>query len=346
MANSWLERAKREGTPLIDGSCATFIFAGAEAPRLLGDFNGWEGHDEAPMDAAGDGVWVKHLELPADAYVEYIFHVGDERHHDSFNRRRVPNGLGKHNNFCYMPAARPAAELKRQANAPTGWLESYKLASGGYLGSRTRRVTLYAPPVEQAVPLVVVYDGSDYLRLAGLAVIVDNMIAQGQIEPLALAFIDHGNDARTLEYACAEATLNFVLMQVLPLAREKLNLVDPLERRGSYGVIGASMSGLMSLFTGLRLPQIFGRVVAQSGAYSLDGYDYVVWDLARSQELASLRVWMDAGSMEYLAECSRDMSQLLQARGVGCVYREYAGGHNYTVWRNDLPQALRYLYGI
>jgi enterochelin esterase family protein len=85
--------------------------------------------------------------------------------------------------------------------------------------------------------------------------------------------------------------------------------------------------------------------LAQSGAYTLDGYDYVVWDLARQVEPRGLRIWMDVGSMEYLIECNQKMAHLLNARGVQCAYREYTGGHNYTVWRNELPQALQYLYG-
>jgi enterochelin esterase family protein len=345
MASDLFARAKLEGTPLVDGSGAVFIWRGHEAPRLLGDFNSWEDSADALMEPAGEGLWTKRIELPSDAYVEYIFHLGEERRHDPLNNQKISNGMGKHNNYFYMPAAQPAEEIEQRSAVPAGWLESFELATGGYLGSHKRHVTLYAPPVEQAVPLVVVYDGSDYLRLAHLAVIVDNLIADGKIQPLALAFLDNGKDARMLEYACAESTLSFILMQVLPLAQEKLNLLDIQANPGAYGVIGASMSGLMALFSGLRLPQIFGKVVAQSGAYSLDGYDYVVWDLARQIDPACLRVWMDAGSLEYLAECSQKMARLLKARGVACEYHEYAGGHNYTVWRNDLPQALRYLYG-
>lgn len=52
------------------------------------------------------------------------------------------------------------------------------------------------------------------------------------------------------------------------------------------------------------------------------------------------------GSMEYLADCNQKMFRLLKARGIECVYREYAGGHNFTVWRNAIPQARYYLYGV
>jgi enterochelin esterase-like enzyme len=341
-----LEQARKNSTPLVQNDKATFVWHGDEQPRLIGDFNGWADDEDALMDEIEEGVWVKQLAFPANAYVEYIFHVGDERRHDLFNRKKISNGLGKHNNYFYMPAAQSTPEVEAREDVPAGALESFELGTGGYLGSRTRRVTLYSPPVEQAVPLVVVYDGSDYIHLANLAVIVDNLIADGKIQPLALAFLENGKEVRTLEYSCAEATLNFILFQVLPLAEEKLNLLNVRATPGSFGVVGASMSGLMSLFTGLRLPHIFGKVLSQSGAFTLDGYEYVVWDLARQAQPGALRVWLDVGSFEYLVECNLKMAELLNARGVDCVYHEYAGGHNYTVWRNDLPAALQFLYGV
>ena len=63
--------------------------------------------------------------------------------------------------------------------------------------------------------------------------------------------------------ACGESTLLFVAAQVLPLARAHLNLLDPAKHPGAYGVLGASMGGLMALYTGLRLPRIFGHVLSQ-----------------------------------------------------------------------------------
>ncbi|NIW48054.1 MAG: esterase family protein, partial [Gammaproteobacteria bacterium] len=59
-----------------------------------------------------------------------------------------------------------------------------------------------------------------------------------------------------------------------PLAKEKLNLVDP--EKEPYGIMGASLGGLMALFTGLRITQIFGQILSQAGSFGFDGHDFVV----------------------------------------------------------------------
>ncbi len=67
-----LERALAQGTPLIDGSTVTFIWAGAgEIPQLMGDFNAWS--EPIPLAELEPGVWGYALSLPRDAYVEYAF---------------------------------------------------------------------------------------------------------------------------------------------------------------------------------------------------------------------------------------------------------------------------------
>jgi enterochelin esterase family protein len=54
---------------------------------------------------------------------------------------------------------------------------------------------------------------------------------------------------------------------------------------------------------------------------------------------------MDAGTMEHLLGCNQEMSVHLRDNGFDVDYHEYAGGHNYTVWRDDLPEALVWLIG-
>ena len=345
MIHSLVKRARGEGTPLLDGEVATFVWEGRHAPRLIGDFTGWEDGDPALLVKEAPGVWAYRLALPADAYIEYTFLDGDQRLDDPLNPRRISNGMGKYNHFFYMPQGRPAPLAPRRA---AGGRVSRHLLEAPYLLANGRRtVYLYQPPVEQPVPLLVVWDGRDYLRRARLDAIVDQLIAQGRIRPLALAMVDHGGPARMVEYACSEATLGLLHEAVLPLARQHLNLVDPAGQPGAYGILGASMGGLMALFTGLRMEGIFGYVLSQSGAFVLDGYDSVVFDLVEHGEPHSLKVWMDVGlyDLHPLLPANQRMREALAGRGYAVEYREYPGGHNYTSWRNDLARGLEYLYG-
>jgi len=58
-----------------------------------------------------------------------------------------------------------------------------------------------------------------------------------------------------------------------------------------------------------------------------------------------LRIWMEAGKLEWLLGSSRKMNSLLKQRGYDVAYREYNGGHNYTAWRDDLWRGLVHLFG-
>jgi len=345
MAHPYLKRVRREGNPLIDGNRVTFIWQGDSAPSLIGDFNGWEGGSPAELEPVGPGLWVFQTEFPDDAYIEYTFWDGANHVADPFNRNRTPNGLGKHNHFFAMPQARAMDLSHPQEGVPPGEVFALDLEPRWYLSTAHRRVHFYRPPVEEACPLVVVWDGQDYLRRAHLPTIVDNLIHQQRIRPVALAMVENGGKARGVEYLCSEGPVKFLLDMVLPAAFESLNLVDPDNEQGAFGVLGASAGGLMALYTGLRLPGIFGRVLAQSGAYSLFGHDFVVWDLARAISPDALKIWLAAGCYEVLLDTNRAMAKFLEERGFDSRYHEYTGGHNYPAWRNDVLAGLEFLFG-
>jgi enterochelin esterase-like enzyme len=345
MTHPFLKRARAEGNPLIDGNTATFIWQGNSAPQLIGDFNGWEGGSPAELDQVDEGLWAYSTQLPPDAYIEYVFWDGSEHLADPFNRKRTPNGFGKENHYFYMPLAKVQDLSRQQAGVPQGDVFGIDLDPGWYLSTGQRRVHFYRPPVEGPTPLVVVWDGKDYLHRARLPVIVDNMIHRRRIRPVALAMVENGGRARGVEYMCSEGTIKFLLDKVLPAAYESLDLIDVDAERGSFGVLGSSAGGLMALYTALRLPHIFGKVLAQSGAFSLGGLDFVVWDLVRSIAPESLKIWLAAGSYEMLVDCNRQMAGLLEERGFDFKYHEYTGGHNYPAWRNDVPPGLDFLFG-
>ena len=342
-----LERARREGTPLIDGgTTVTFVWLGPSAPRLYADFNGWDNGEGTALTPAGDGLWTHTMQLPADAYVEYAFidPASKERVEDAFNRRKVGNGMGKHNHYFSMPEARLDTHVRPRRGVKRGKLTSEVLNGEVFVTGGKRKVYFYQPAVEEPCPLLVVWDGQDYARRAHLPTVIDNLIHEGRMRPVALAMPEHGRAARMLEYGCSEMVLGFVTEIVIPAARQRLNLIDPAQNPGSYGIMGASMGGLMALYAGLLMPQLFGRVLAQSGAFAFPGHEFIVWDMVRCKDLPESKFWLDVGTMEFLLDCNRRMAELLEQRGYAFAYHEYNGGHNYTAWRSDFIEGLEYLF--
>ncbi|MCX7706381.1 MAG: alpha/beta hydrolase-fold protein, partial [Anaerolineae bacterium] len=207
-----------------------------------------------------------------------------------------------------------------------------------------RVVHLYHPPTDEACPLLIVFDGRDYLRRARLPVIADNLVAAGRIRPIALAMVENGSQARMIEYACNEATVGFLMECVLPLAQKHLNLIDPARQPGAHGVLGASMGGLMALYAALRLPQVFGHVLSQSGAFRLGSDDTVVFPLLRYAPQPQVKIWLDVGRYEWLLPANRQLRDLLAQQGYDFSYREFNAGHNYPAWRDNVWRGLEWLF--
>lgn len=351
---SLLERAKRDGTPLIDGDQVTFVWHGDGKPPLLaGDWTNWNEPQAIRLKETEPGVWTHTTTFRRDAYLEYAyFHAfgaepdgKDERAADPFSRLPpVWNGIRDYNYTLKMPEYQPTKLNQRRRSVPRGTLTRHTLS----IDPVKRTVWLYQPPVTEPVPLIVVWDGTDYAKRAKLPIIVDNLIAQKRIRPVALAMVHNGGKTRMMEYFASEWTVLLMTELLLPFAASQLNLIDVKAQPGSYGILGASMGGLMALYTGLTLPHIFGNVIAQSGAFDFvygGRSEQVMYDMIRHFPKADIRIWQDVGLYEWLLNGNRRMRKALQDKGYPVTYREFAGGHNYTMWANMLGDALITLYG-
>lgn len=353
MTKDLLQRLHDEGNPLIDGETVTFIWAGDSAPHLIDDLHGWEQNPQrlkrispGPLgSSARDALWACSFKLARDAYLEYSFYdpATKTRLRDPFNRPRIYNGVGGYNHFFYMPDAAPSPLTKPGEGTKSGTVTRFEVETWMLGGRGKRAVYLYHPPTREPLPLLVVYDGTDYLRRGKINIIVDNLVAQKRVRPIAMALLANGGQMRRfLEYACSDATLSWLRHEVLPLAQKKLKLA---EGRGAFGVLGASMGGLMAMYTGLRMPEIFGKIISQSCVFEFEGLDCSAVDLIRHAPRQEVKIWMDVGKMEWLLEDNRRMQPLLKEKGYDVTYREIGGAHNYTTWRNSLGEALEAMFG-
>lgn len=332
--------------PSIHGNTVTITWRARNAPYFISDLHGWE-ENLQPLTEVEMGVWAISFDLPPNAYLEYAFYdpQARKRFPDPLNKQSVYNGVGGYNHFFYMPEAQPTFLAKLPRSGLRGRITHHTLPARYVTAGKERRVSLYHPPTDESVPLLVVYDGPDYLRRGKLAAIVDNLIAARRIRPLAVAFLQNGGAARMVEYGQAEPTLAFVMGQVLPLAFQELNLLDYEKQPGAHGVMGASMGGLMSVFTALKLPEVFGKAISQAGAFELWGHETTTMQMVRHFPKTDIKLWLDCGAMDFLLAPNRKMAALLAEKGYNFTYRENGGAHNYTTWRDSCAEGLEMLFG-
>lgn len=323
----------------------TFLWQGENPPALVGDFTDWE-INPIPLIQLENDLWGYTAIFPRKAYLEYTFFDGEkkERLLDGFNSRKVRNGMGLLANYFYMPEASTNPYIKPAKDTEAIPATRFRVKTHDLAVGKERTVSLYQPSTSEPVPLLVVLDGNDYQKMGKIIPIVNNLISQGKIQPIALALVSHGRQARFVEYAANESTLLFLTEVILPFSQQKLNLIDIQRNPGTFGILGASMGGLMALYCGLCAPPIFGRVLSQSGAFDFghgfgDLDEFVTYIPTRP-----IRIWMDAGRYEWLLPANQKMANLLKERGYTVVYQEFIGGHNYTSWRNDLPDGLMALF--
>jgi enterochelin esterase-like enzyme len=327
--------------PIVDGEQVTFHWYGPRVPILIGDFNDWVESREYQLKWIGSNHWALTRNFLPGSYLEYAFLLDGVRQLDPLNPRTASTDFNSVNNYFYMPPGAPTPLARKMPHVPQGqvtayWVDASPLRSGG-----RRKLYLYRPNAAGPYPLVVVYDGLQYFRRARLAVQVDNLIAQRRIRPIAMAFLANGAAQREIEYACCDATLEFVMRSVLPLAGQELDILAPDQANGAYGVLGASMGGLMALYTGVRLVHLFGRVLSQSGAFFPES---VIHELVDCRASPALKIWLDAGLYESLLEMNRELHIRLTDRHCQVVFEQYPGGHNYSVWRDQVWRGLEYLF--
>jgi len=333
------------GNPVILDDKIYLCWLGDHPPSIISDLNHWDEEHPLQFDHLAEDLWVYPLELAAGTYIEYAFIRHKRRIPDPNNSHRTPNGMGKYNHYFTFPASDLAFFLPKDTPPLKGKLISLRLPTHQLLAGKKRSIHLYQPPTQGPVPLLVMWDGKEYLERTMLPHLVENLVEQGKIEPIALAMIENGGRYRTMEYFCSEATLGFMQFSVLPAALQHLNIIPPQEKQGSLAIGGASLGGLMALYAALRLPHWFGKVLSQSGAFTIGDQKLVVWSLLEHQQTLPIHLWLDCGIYEPLIETNREMAALLEQKGYTFTYKESLSGHNYPAWRRLLPDALITLFG-
>ena len=341
--------------PIIEGEHATFVWYGfAHQIYLRHWVYGLETSNELNRIENTD-LWYLTLEIPRESRVEYKFEVHD--HHgknwrrDPLNDRLARDPFGA-NSVLEADGYQLPDWIHHHEDTRKGRLDGFSLHSEVFQGERGGQVYLPARlRNNRRYPLLVVHDGSDFLRYANMQNVLDNLIHRLEIPEVIALFIDSPD--RLSEYANHPDHAKYVTEELVPWALERYPIIDHPAARC---LMGASFGGVASFSTAWRYPGFWGRLLLQSGSFAFTDigrrnrrgplFDRVVEFVNeyRDAPLAvSERVFVSCGVYESLIYENRSMVPLLNATGMQVKFVESRDGHNWENWRDRLREGLSWL---
>jgi enterochelin esterase family protein len=232
--------------------------------------------------------------------------------------------------------------------------------SSDILGNE-RRVWVYSPVkytagLGQPYPLLVLFDGWGYANLMPTFTILDNMIADQVIRPTVAVLVDSLDmESRMKELSFHPPFNDFLVTELLPWILMQYSVsTDPAETV----VGGSSAGGLAAVYAALEHPDVFGNVLSQSGAFTINpGWDEEGNWLARQFELREklpIKFHLDAGTLEVNSyrdlrdgvtplAGNQHMRDVLVENGYEVHYTEFSGGHDYISWQGTFGEGLAFL---
>jgi enterochelin esterase family protein len=374
-------RSAAAASPQTQMVLATFLWRGAErGVRLLGSPAG--DHDD--LYRLGDSdVLYRSYRIPASTRLSYQLApdvpaldaepmqrrraILATAQRDPLNPRAFPaDGIDvfQQKSVLELSAAPPQPWIARHAGVPAGTVTRHRIESR--LLGETREVYLYQPapaqPGSSETPggndaLLVVFDAHAYLTLVPTPTILDNLMHDGLLPRTAALIVANPDaQARATQLPPNPAFADFLAQELLPWAQSR----GVRAAAASTVVAGSSYGGIAAAYAGLRHPERFGLVLSQSGSYwwapgaspaaPPDQAGWLIREYAAAPKLP-LRFYLEAGLFEQgrgavdIFHTTRDMRDVLRAKGYPVAHAEFASGHDYLQWRGTLACGLMALIG-
>lgn len=333
--------------PAVEENAIYFVYRGnAKIAAAPGELNGWNIDKSLMQKIDGTNLFFRVDSLDFTGRAEYKIWVDSVWMLDPLNHRKALGGFG-YNSDVWMPKYSPSAEIEFDEGIPHGkidtiWFESKIL-------KRTHPILIYQPftKLMKNLPTVYVNDGGEYLSIAKMNNVLDNLIANNVTRPVIGVFIDPRTDPanpetnmRMADYSASEDYLKFLTDELVPFVEKNYSISTEASDRL---IMGASMGGLISTFVSYTRPDIFKNSAAQSPAYSQANISVI--EMIAEGGYKDINVYIDTGILYDTKIVSRIAKALLVERKIKLNYNEYPEGHNWTNWQARLDDILKYFFG-
>lgn len=241
----------------------------------------------------------------------------------------------------------------------------------------TRLVRVWLPPDydgwgEKRYPVLYLNDGQNLFEAATAFGGVDwqvgetaeRLIDEGKIASLIIVGIDNTGKNRLREYVPYRSFdprifgpqgkhyPDFLLREVMPMIEKHYPVAKGPEHTG---LGGSSLGGLITLYTQLATPGVFGRLLIESP--SLFVANRKIIEDCRNFRAWPHRIYLAMGTKEVgnpakdekIVNDVRELEELLRASGMGeqrlKVRIEDGARHTESAWAARFPDALEFLFG-
>jgi enterochelin esterase family protein len=310
-----------------------FLYTGkdTESVALAGDATGWN-PGESFTRLAGTTLWYLRAVYEADARLDYKFVVnGRDWITDPLNPYTCTGGFGT-NSELRMPLYSYPPEISFNPDIPHGTLRDTIIFSS--LLGNTRPVRVYLPPGypagEESYPVILFHDGPEYISLGQADNIFDFLISEKLMKPVIGVFVPPVDRAEEYSGNKMEKFTAFIIEELMPVmdGRYKTSK-DPAKRV----VAGASAGGNISLYIGLKHPEQFGNILAQSSN--------VVPAITKAFSKGAspgLSVYLDMGTydIDFLISRVNVLRDILEKKEYRYHYEEWHEGHSWGNWKGHL----------
>ncbi len=331
----------------------------AKSVTVKGD---WEVNDgTGKMLKDKNGVWTYTTPaLPSEMFT-YRFDMDGvvaPDPSDPFTRRDVGNV------FSMFFVNGGHADYYQVHDVPHGTVETVWYPSN--MPKKNRRMNVYLPPMygkaNRNYPVLYLMHGSGgdenaWLDLGFVNRIMDNLIAEGKVEPM-IVVLPNINPSVEAEAGETSDNLSYkpVMTKFLPNYKEGkveenfpeiVSYVDShystIADKQHRAIAGLSMGGMTSMFVSANYPNLFDYVGLFSAGLDWKGFDWsfpAYKDLDQkleNQKKAGYKLyWIGIGNTDFLYKDNQDFMKKLDNMNFKYTYHESTRGHLWSNWRQYL----------
>jgi len=344
----------RHWIPIIFGDTAIFLYKNSTPSpatiHVFGDLNGWSDSNKPQITLSNytdTKLYFGIYKAPSPSTrIDYILVVNGSWILDPNNPKLVWGGLGLNSELALGDYI-SSDWVNARSKGNKGTLSNNIIIHSDSLGYDVNyRVYLpYGYKTYKKYPVIFTTDGQEYCdkNLGAANIVADNLIMDGKIKPIIMVFVDPRNpdtntNRRSQEYVNNRKFTNFLSTELFKQIKTNYSIKGTPDQTA---ILGTSLGGLNSAFTGFLRSDVFGLIAMQSPAF---WYYPNIMNMYAALRKLPLKIYMDSGTIYDTQGKALEMKSILDKKGYPLHYAEYSEGNSWGNWRARIDDTLIYFF--